>query len=203
MDLILLTLIIASSLIPSLHAQALNCGTTSQVGLNASGQVTTYKPFELPFGPNEEDSETWTWTLDTVSYNMDGSNGTAENRLYLSTQAQVGLTEPNFGFLGCGMIMHGLRHGTIVKGQHDEGNCLTIFDSGCLRALDNSTNLTSQALSPLAGRGNALDLCSRFANLGTDGAYGLPDECSGAFDSDAWIQTFGELTFPKIAKPSD
>ena len=189
------SLVVTSIILPTVLSQALNCGADVPVYINASDAITSFKPFELPFGPNEEDSETWTWTLQTVSYDMDGPNGTAEDRLWLSTQAQVDLTNDTWGFLGCGMIMHGLRHGTIVHGQDDPGNCTSIFNAACFRALDNSTNLTSQSLSPLVGRGNAQDLCSRFAYLGTDGAYGLPDECSGAFDPDAWIQTFGKNSF--------
>ena len=186
------SLVATSLILPTVFSQAQNCGADVSVYVNASAAVTAYQPFHLPFGPGEEDSETWTWTLQTVSYDLNGPNGTAEDRLWLSTQAQLNLTDPNWGFLGCGMIMHGLRHGTIVNGQEDPGNCSSIFNSACFRALDNSTNLTSQSLSPLVGRGNAQDICSRFAYLGTDGTYGLPDECSGAFDPDAWIQTFGK-----------
>lgn len=185
-------LLIAATLLSASLAQAPQCGVNADVSINASSTVTTFQPFDFPFGPYSDDSETWTWTLDTVSYDMHGPNGTAEQRLWLSTQLQVNLTNPQFGFLGCGMILHGLRHGTIKHGQDDPGNCTSIFNSGCLRALDNSTNLTSQSLSPLVGHGNAQDLCNRLVNLGTNGAYGLPDECSDAFLDDAWIQPFGK-----------
>ena len=158
------SLIATISFLPQVLSQAVNCGPDVPVYINASDTVTSYKPFEFPFGPNEEDSETWTWTLQTVSYDMDGPNGTAEDRLWLSTQAQVDLTDPDWGFLGCGMIMHGLRHGTIVQGQNDPGNCTSIFNSACFRALDNSTNATSQSLSPLVGRGNAQDTWGRTDN---------------------------------------
>jgi hypothetical protein len=179
-------------------AQAQNCGTDAAVYINASDAFTTYQPWQVPFGTTEADSQTWAWELDTVSYNMNGPNGSAEQRLWLSTQDEINLIDPAFGFLGCGMILHGLRHGAIVQGQDDTGSCSSVFNPGCLSALQYSTNMTSQNLTlltltngPNANNPSALEICSHLANLGTNGNFGLPEECSGAFLEDAWIQTFG------------
>ena len=193
LKLLLLTIFITPTL-----GQVQSCGTNAPVRTNASATLTFSQPFSFPFGPLLEDSETWTWTLNTVSYDMHetkGSAGIAEQRLWLSTQAQINFTDPAFGFLGCGMILHGLRHGSNENGQSDKGDCTTIFDAGCLRALDNSTNLASQTVIPSVTHGDAWNLCNRLAYLGTDAAYGLPDECSNAFLDDAWIQTFGKTIY--------
>jgi len=180
-------------------AQAQNCGTDAAVYINASDAITTYQPWQVPFGTMEADSQTWVWTLNTVSYNMNGPSGSAEQRLWLGTQSEIDLIDPAFGFLGCGMILHGLRHGAIVQGQNDGGSCSSVFNAGCLSALQYTTNMISQNLTlltlinngPNENNPSALEICSHLANLGTDGNFGLPEECSGAFLDDAWIQTFG------------
>ena len=196
------------STLPIILVAAQSCGFTSIPEINATDIIKLTNPFQTPSGlPSraaESSSDTWRWTLATVSADEPTQNTAVENRLWLNTEPAIDLTEPTFGYLGCGAVIHGLKHDAIVNGQADSGNCSTVFDAACLSALLENAQVQAEYINEGTWfdepRDSALSYQTAYGHCkdlgwlhGANNA-GLPPECSNFLESDAWAETFGELS---------
>ena len=73
------------------------------------------------------------WALDNLSYALNASSGTVEQRLSLITDPLLNLAASDLGVLGCGIIFHGLSHSVTEKWDfdYDNGTCSAVFSQEC------------------------------------------------------------------------
>ena len=179
-----------------------SCGSQQRPFINASDASASVDPFNLTAGPVKvagADAATWTWTLATTSESA-SQNTSVEDRLWLDIQPPLDLTKPDFGYIGCGAILHGLNHKTLLDGQSDDGSCGSVFSSDCLRALRNKTlemahevSSASTIIKPSNENSSASAFCAFLEHLQPNDEPGLPAECAGSFNGGAWIESFGQF----------
>lgn len=192
------------------HTLGQSCGSQQNPSINASDASASLDPFNLTAGPvkvDGADAATWTWTLATTSESASQSTS-VEDRLWLDVQPPLDLTKPDFGYIGCGAILHGLTHETLLGGQNDDGSCSSVFSSDCIRALRNKTlemaheiSSASTIIKPSNENSSASALCGFLEHLQPDDEPGLPAECAKSFNPGAWIETFGQFFQTRFLQP--
>jgi hypothetical protein len=170
--------------------------------INASDNSASVDPFNLVAGSVKvagADAATWTWTL-AITSEASSQNTSVEDRPWLDIQPPLGLTKPDFGYIGCGAILHELNRKTLLGGQNDDGSCGSAFSSDCIRALRNKTLETAHEVSsassiikPSNQNSSASAFCAFLEHLQSNDELGLPTECADSFNSGAWIETFGQF----------
>ncbi|KAL8717778.1 MAG: hypothetical protein Q9225_005010 [Loekoesia sp. 1 TL-2023] len=160
----------------------------SEFFINATGSQTLADPFKPPTGPLSNTSSAWTWTIATESYPGPAPNTSVRDTLWLSTEPTQNLLSPDLGYLGCGLIAHGLTSKVIQQGQNDTGDCSAVLTPACVQAFKTTSTNYSQTLSgslavPIH------DICEEFRTRNWE-KYGVPQECKDAFDDHAWVETF-------------
>ena len=203
---------------------AQSCGFSTTPEINVTDAISLNSPFRLSSSSSsaaESGSNIWQWTLATVSSD-EGPNRTVENHLWLDTTPNLDLIDPEFGYLGCGVVIHGLKYDTLVNGQADPGDCSTIFNKKCLNTLLTNAHIQSEYINGdtylheyyQEQNKTAYRHCADLGRLyqQNDDSPGLPPECSDSLNPDAWVETFGilsnllvhsnlSLTFPVFASP--
>jgi hypothetical protein len=184
------------------HSVGQSCGSQQNPSINASDASASVDPFNLTAGPvkvNDADAATWTWTLATTSESA-SQNTSVEDRLWPDVQPPLDLTNPDFGYIGCGAILHGLAHKTLLDGQSDDGSCRSVLSSDCICALKIKTlemaheiSSASTILKPSSENSSAFALCAFLNHLQPNDEPGLPAKCAQSFDDGAWIETFGRF----------
>ena len=194
------------STLPVILVSAQSCGFASKPEINATDVIKLTNPFKLPFGQPSSAAETgsdvWRWTVATVSSDATTQNSTVENRLWLDTEPHIDLVEPTFGYLGCGAVIHGLKHDALVNGQADSGNCSTVFDAECLKAILENAKIQSEYINSYTYLHEntaqqvktAYGRCEDLGRLYGQNGAGLPPQCSNSLEKDAWVETFGRLS---------
>lgn len=188
---VLLSLAVSASIS---HTLGQSCGSQQHPFVNASDASASVDPFNLTAGPVKVDganAATWTWTLATTSES--GSQSTSvEDRLWLDIQPPLDLTKPDFGYIGCGAILHGPTHKTLLGGQGDDGSCGSVFSSDCIRALRNKTvemaheiSSASTIIKPSNENSSASAFCAFLEHLQPNDEPGLPAECADSFNDGA------------------
>ena len=165
---------------------AVNCGPKDQYYLNATGASTLNDPFRTPTGPSSNGSKEWTLSVGTESYTNDTSttpNVTSICQiLWLDTDPIQIYKTPNLGYLGCGLLIHGLKQSTVTKGQNDtSGTCGSVLSDACSATL---LNVTAE-IGTIASDSNAepIDQICDLWQLNTDWQKkGAPPECADTFE---------------------
>ncbi|KAL2053250.1 hypothetical protein ABVK25_006575 [Lepraria finkii] len=179
---------------------AVDCDPQDRYYLNATGASTLNDPFRTPTGPLSNGSKEWTWSVGTESYTIDTSttpNVTSIRQiLWLGTDPIQIYKTPNLGYLGCGLLIHGLKQSTVAKGQNDtSGTCGSVLsDAGSATLL----SVTAE-IGTIASDSNAepIEQICDLWQLNTDwGKQGAPPECADTFEKWAWIEGF-PFTSPK------
>jgi hypothetical protein len=192
---LLLSTLLAFSL--SSVAQQLKCEIGYPFFVNASDSTTRVNQFQPPFGPLHNESVKWNWTLATACYNIEGSQGAVEQRLWLDTQPTLNLLSDDLGVIGCGVVAHGLTYDTLKKGQNDNGTCSSMLSQTCIRSILNATSEAAHGTTTAGS--SASEICSNFENLQQNQLTGLPSECSASFAKGAWLQSFGRVLINHIS----
>ena len=186
---LLLSTLLAFSL--SSVAQQQKCEIGYPFFVNASDSTTRVNQFQPPFGPLRNESVKWSWTLATACYNIEGSQGAVEQRLWLDTQPTLNLLSDDLGVIGCGVVAHGLTHDALKKGQNDNGTCGSILSQTCIQSILNATSEAAHGTTTAGS--SASEICANFENLQRNQLSGLPSECSASFAKGAWLQSFGRM----------
>jgi hypothetical protein len=172
-------------------AQQQKCETGYPFFVNASDSTTRVNQFQPPFGPLRNESVKWSWTLATACYNIEGSQGAVEQRLWLDTQPTLDLLSDDLGVIGCGVVAHGLTHDALEKGQNDNGTCSSMLSQTCIQSILNATSEAAHGTTTAGS--SASEICANFENLQQNQMSGLPSECSASFVKGAWLQSFGRV----------
>jgi hypothetical protein len=159
--------------------------------VNASDSTTHVNQFQPPFGPLHNESVKWNWTLATACYNIEGSQGAVEQRLWLDTQPTLNLLSDDLGVIGCGVVAHGLTNDALKKGQNDNGTCSSMLSQTCIQSILNATSEAAHGTTTVGL--SASEICANFENLQQNQQSGLPSECSASFVKGAWLQSFGRV----------
>ena len=185
----LIALILA--IVRSSLATAIDCSNSTTYYINATTSARLGSSFKAPTGPLSNGSNAWTWNLATESYNTETSNTAIRQAVWLDVQPPIDLPSPNLGYLGCGLVVHGLKTSVLQnRANQRSGTCDNMLSSTCVTELLNGTTEYAEELShsesvPIA------DICKEFRTLG--GAWkalGVTSKCSDDFTSEAWIETF-------------
>ena len=187
------------SLVLSSHsfASAYSClnSSTSDFGsaINATVSVTE-SPFRTPSGPQSlvSGSNSWQWTLATESFYAGEKNVSISQNLWLDTQPLADLYSADFGYLGCGIVIHGLKTSVQQKAVVDRasGTCNSVLSYDCGVELFDAPIDYARNLSGFEFM-NITDICRGFTLLGGRWkALGVTEKCMDDLTKDAWIETF-------------
>lgn len=116
------------------------CGSENSVQYtNATDNVTLNDPFEPKQGPYSKNiSSVWAWRLDTQSpdHLKNGSTSLLQSlSLSVDPAPSPGLLSQN-DYIGCGLIIHGVRYDRLVQSQGDlQGNCTGFISEKCRKAI--------------------------------------------------------------------
>ena len=165
------------------------CSPSPEVFVNATGSATLQDPFRTPTGPFVNGSGQWTWNIATESYADPTSNMSVRQALWLDITPPQSLSSPDLGYLGCALVVHGLKQSTIVKGQNDNGTCGSMLSADCTSTMVKDTAQYAQLLSASTAV-SAEEICLGFRTHNIWPAHGVPDNCAGDFQDHAWVEGF-------------
>ncbi|KAL8704834.1 MAG: hypothetical protein Q9201_002029 [Fulgogasparrea decipioides] len=168
--------------------RAQKCYSTTEFSVNATSSQSLTEPFKPPTGPLSNTSTTWTWNIATESYSWSSPNTAVRQALWLETRPEQNLLSPDLGYLGCGLIAHGLKLNILKQGQNDTGNCGTVFTPTCSQAFIKSSREYAQLLSGSSAV-SIFEICEEYRTRLWE-KNGVPDECKDAFEDHAWVEPF-------------
>lgn len=165
-------------------AAALSCNLPNSL-VNASDTQTFIDPFRTPTGVFSGGSGEWNWTLATQSSPPRGNDTLISQVLRLNVSPEPNLASPDLGYIGCGIIAHGLKYESRVRGQNDtSGNCGSVLNTDCQNAL-----LSGVEYSVKTSRPGGWEPCEQLRLIG-NGPNHLPKQCGDDFDRDGWLEPF-------------
>lgn len=179
------------------HVAGQACSSTTSFSVNATGSQSLTSPFKPPTGPLSNGSSNWIWNIATESYPASPPNLSVRQALWLDIQPPQDLLSPELGYLGCGLIAHGLKTSITQHAQNDDGTCGSVLNAKCIAALLNDTT----TFAPLLSASEAVpieQICRAFATQQGWKEHGVPSDCSDAFSDQAWVET---LRMHTIALP--
>ena len=163
--------------------------------LNATGASTLDDPFRTPDGPLSNGSGKWTWSVGTESYKITGNTTpnvtSVRQALWLDTDPPRIYQTPNLGYLGCGLLFHGLKQSLVEKAQNDtSGTCGSVLSDGCSGWLLNLTAAEIEASGPSYDNASIDQICKQWQVTSDWAHQGVPSQCADTFEDWVWIQGF-------------
>lgn len=146
-------------------------------GYNATGSIT------IPgFRVNDSYPVTaWTWSQYLVETAYDSNQSEIWQTLGLKTDPLLNLSDPKTPYTACAIAPIQVKYS--AKAEKDDGTCSSVFDSDCLRAIQDSLREHASSLSGTLSGSSSVTPCGQiFDDLSAKGK-----KCEGMFGG--WVSS--------------
>ena len=134
------------------------------------------------------------WSVGTESYIITGkTTPNVRQALWLDTEPPRIYQNSNLGYLGCGLLFHGLKQSLVEKTQNDtSGTCGSVLGDQCSAWVLNLTATEGGAFGSDFLTSPIDQICNEWQVALDWAKQGVPSQCADTFEDWAWIQGFRE-----------